>query len=655
MFIMKIIGLKSRHSLIVNLILILSIILSSCVQNSGLRGRSLSSVSTGKITGGTNAGGGNAAVPTGESAVPGIGTGTTVMSQMVELSHFVDPFDGSYKKKLTLPKNFKGNLYLSGLNVSSLASKLIKVRFNFGRERQAVVLDATLARAPGIIPNTAIQVLVVDMNLIPFANMRLGYDLYDYNDYGTTAAPTALDVVTDPRDSGLYCRGLLLEDDPTFAQGGGSICNGVLPAPVPPALTSAPAAVCKYAYAKVTDATLQYPVTTPGNIPATVMYDKIPTQSLVWGALDPAPNVSASFMSNMCLPDLNYAGFSPGIFSFAAMAAGLPSGLKFNFPYRHINFVEWQLSGLAVYSPFGLYVDKGYTSFSQIDPLIEGFYNGSTIGQRYQSLLFPRAGKLLLGPNVNYYGSDTKFSARSQLISDASGTTQYVDGCNLRVMNIDPVTNEGIGSCNVSANIEVFYMNASGQEVLITKDNTLKLQLVRPSTKDYLGKEVLTSAFKSCTSSTTCGSNECCYNSRCWSKDLVTQCVDQLPLVGNQVIGANCRSDYECSSLCCNLSSGSCAPHNPNAPVPNFCAKSPGQQCVAKEFCRKDFVNLCKVTRVPGVYNPNGSQVCSLRCAPVETFGTCLESGVISTCVPPPTPVIPTALDVTNCVNAVDP
>lgn len=630
---MKLWGFNSKHSSVKILVLILSLIISSCVQNGGLRSRSINGVANGNLNGGNGSGTVNNA--TGENTTPGIGTGTTSMSQMVELSHFVDPFDGTYKKKLTIPKNFQGNLYISGLNVASLASKLIKVRFNFGRERQSVALSATLARAPGIVPNTSIQVLVVDMNNAPFGNMRLGYDLYDYNDYN---ANPSLDVTNDPRDGGLYCRGLLLTDDPTFLQGQGTVCDGSIPVGA-----TAPA-VCKYAYAKVTDATLQYPVTTIENsVVTTVMYDKIPTRPLVWGATEAAPSASTAFMSNMCIPDLDLASFNSII-----PTNPLPAGLMYNFPYRHINETEWEIKDAAKYSTSGLYINGALNSTT-------GLTDGVLTGEKYQSLLFPRAGKLDLGPNINYYGSASKFATRVLQISDSSGTTQYVDGCNFRAREYDPSTNEGIGSCNVSATIEVFYMNTSNQEVSITKDYALKLQLIRPSTRNYLGKEVLASAFKSCTSSSTCGASECCYNNRCWSKDLVTQCVDQLPIVGNQVIGANCTSDYECTSLCCNTSTGSCAPHNPNGVIPNYCSKSPGQQCVTKEFCRKDFVSDCKVTYTSLVKADGITRVCSLRCTPVENYGTCLGTGVRSTCVPPKPPRVPPTAEVDACTGAVDP
>jgi len=636
---MKLCGFKSKHSFVKILVLILSMVSSSCVENGGLRSRSVAGVANGNLSGANGTGsGGTVNNAAGETTTPGMGTANGGMSQMVELSHFVDPYDGSYKKKLTIPKNFKGNLYLSGLNVASLASQLIKVRFNLGRERQSVTVGATLARAPGIVPNTSIQVLVLDMNSNPFGNIRLGYDLYDYNDYD--ANPT-MDVVTDARDGGLYCRGLMLSDDPTFLQGNGTTCDGTIQT------GAAAPAVCKYAYAKITDAALQYPVTVGA---VTTLYDKIPTLPQVWGAADLPPASSNTFMSNMCLPDYDQSSFTDivPLQPLTMLPYGLPLGLKYNLPYRHINSAEWQISGAALYSTSGLYANGTLNA--------SGLFIGAMTG--YQSLLFPRAGKLQLNPNVNYYGSIEKFvtgllNKRVPMVSDASGTTQYVDGCNLRAMNYDSSTNEGMGSCNVSASIEVFYLNSTGQEILITKDNALKLQLIRPSTKNTLGQEVLSSAFKSCSSSTTCGSGECCYNNRCWSKELVTQCVDQLPVIGNQPIGANCATDYECTSLCCNPTSGSCAPHNPNGTSPVFCSKAPGQQCVTKDFCRKDYVSTCVVTKT-GLYKSDGvTPICTLRCNPVETYGICQGTTSGATCLPPAVPAVPSAADVDACTGAI--
>jgi hypothetical protein len=478
------------------------------------------------------------------------------------------------------------------------------VRFNFGVEKQSVTLNATVARAPGIIPQTDIQVLVIDMNSKPFNRMRLGYDLYDYNVYTPSK-----ELVTNPRDGGLYCRGLKLEDDPTFtALSTTSTCSGSNDK-------------CLYAYAKIVDSTL-YTTTTSA----------VPTRAQVWTENSGVRNPTAvSLSTNVCLPDDNAYASMNELFdlSLASLSYNLPifAGV-YRGPYREINNSEWQISGAAKINANGIFLDESG---------VMGFH----------STLFPRAGKLSLAQGVSYLGSVDHDGARTKMISDSTGISNYVDGCNLRVLNYDSSTNEGISSCNVNASIEVFYM-LDGKEINITTDKSIKLQLIRPSLTNYEGKEVLTTAFKRCESSTTCGSDECCFNSRCWSKDLVTQCVDQTPVIGNQEIGANCSSDFECSSLCCNQSTGSCSPHNPNGLNPILCSKTSGQQCVSKDFCQQVAVVTCKI--VKNGFKPDGTVACTLRCPAVMTYGDC-KSG---SCVPPAQPAIP-AFDPNDCSTAVDP
>ncbi len=588
-------------------LLMASILLTSCVENSGVKGRTKSGAS---LTGGSSNTNGAGSLPNGT----GLGSSDNLQSVKVELSHLVDPFDGTYKKKLTIPKNFKGNLYIAGLNVAALQDKLIKVRFNFGVDRQSVVLGATIARAPGIIPQTDIQVLVVDMNSKPFSKMRLNYDLFDYNDYA--ADPTKAPVV-DPRDGGLYCRGLQLEDDPTFSN-----------ATSTNATCSAAGDKCLYGYAKITDSTMYN---------ATTGLSNIPSRPQIWTVASSTrtPTISTS-AGTMCLPDYeDVIGFND---LFEQTLTGLNYndlvlGLRYRGPYRAINTAQWKIQGSAIFnSTKGLFEIPN----SGLDP-----YTG------FRSLLFPRAGTLALNQDVRYFGSTDRFGIRSTLVADSTGTSKNVDGCNLRVMNYDSVSAEGIGSCNVNASIEVFY-EKNGAEVNITTDRSIKLQLIRASVTNYEGKEVLTSAFKRCDSSSSCGSGECCFNSRCWSKELVTQCVDQVPVIGNQEVGANCSSDYECSTLCCNQSTGSCAPHNPNGTVPVQCGKTAGQRCVAREFCKTEFVATCKI--VKNGFNPDGTIACTLRCPAVETPGEC-KGGY---CVPPAIPAIP-AFDPKDCSQAVDP
>ncbi len=604
-----------RPQFTLTFLLMLVVVLSSCVQGTGTR--KSTSKSGSNLTGsGSGSGTGSGSLPNGGT----IGSGGTLQSVKVELSHLVDPFEGTYKKKLTIPKNFKGNLYLAGLNVSALADKIVKVRFNFGLDRQSVVLNATVGRAPGIIPQTDIQVLMVDMNSKPFSKMRLNYDLYDYNDYSDASK----EPVVDPRNGSLYCRGLQLEDDPTF--NAATAANGNC---------STGADKCLYAYAKVVDATLYN-----GGITS------IPTRPQIWTDSSGVRSPSlATSNSSVCLPDLlPNIGFNEllGLPLSTVSGYGSPVGsLTYQGPYRAINTTSWKISSDAIFA-------SGKGLFESL-PFVSPFdVNNPATYIGYKSYLFPRAGKITLNQDVKYLGGSDKFGARTGFTASSSGTSDYVDGCNLRVMNYDVATTESIGSCNVNANIEVFYMK-DGVEVNITTDNSIKLQLIRPSTLNFEGKEVLNTAFKRCENSSVCGSDECCFNQRCWSKDLVTQCVDQMPVIGNQPVGFNCSSDYECSSLCCNASTGTCAPHNPNGTAPAFCAKTPGQKCVSQEFCQPQYVATCKIVKLP-TPNPDGSVACTLRCPAVETYGTC----VAGYCKPPAIPPVP-AFNPADCSLAVDP
>lgn len=586
------------------------LVLTSCVENTGVKGKTKTKTN---LTTDGNIGGGSGAIPTDTTSGE-----STLQSVKVELSHLVDPFDGTYKKKVSIPKNFKGNLYLAGLNVSALQSKLIKVRFKFGLDSQAVVLDATVARAPGIIPQTDIQVLVVDMNSKPFSKTVLGYDLFDYNDYSDlTKAP-----VEDPRDSGLYCRGLKLEDDPTFDNTTSTNSTCALAGDK-----------CLYAYAKITDATTYSNVAVP--------LTTIPTRPQVWTTTSGTRNPTlATSVSSMCLPDNEDVNGINDLFvqTFTGLNWNdLFLGRLYRGPYRAINPTGWKIQSPAIFGPKGLFE----ASFSTVP-------NDGNTG--FRSLLFPRAGTLQLNQDVRYLGSSDRFGVRNTLVADSTGTSKYVDGCNLRVMNYNAATTESISSCNVNGSIEVFYLNAAGVEVNVTTDRTIKLQLLRPSLTNFEGKEVLTSAFKRCESSSTCGSGECCFNSRCWSKELVTQCVDQTPVIGNQPIGDNCSSDYECSSLCCNQSTGSCAPHNTTGTAPVLCNKTAGQACVAKQFCKPEYVATCKIVKTGT--KPDGTASCTLRCPAVETYGECTAGY----CVPPVVPAVP-VFDSANpdCSTAVDP
>lgn len=587
--------------------------------------------------GGRNSGGNNSAPGNG-----GIDTGTdTSDTGRAELRHIVDPFDGTYKTKVTIPKNFTGLLYLSGLNFTSLAGKLVSARFRFGRELEPVVIQGTIGRAPGITPQTDIEVLILDFQDRPFENIRLLYDMYDYNDYRSDINPLLEDKepTTDPRNSGLYCRGLRLEHDPTFSS---SSTN--------PNCDTA-GNKCLYSYAKIVDSGLV-----------------VKSSGLALNPSEPQIDIDGNGYSldsvdnalKKCLPDNNNAGnLNAALNTSVAGALGFGLDISPNIfpeihtyrgPFRPIASGDWQISGGAILSdvtsasyPSGLFQFSMNSNPANTDEYADG---------GYRSFMFPRAGKMPLAAGVDYLGDPTDpFGLKTVSTILTSGDSGYMGGCNMRVTNYDSFANEHIGSCNVSATVELIYTNPeTNHEEVLTSSTAVKLQLTRASLTDFQGREVLYSSMKSCSTSRTCGSNECCFNSRCWGKDLVTQCLEDVPVQGNRGVGEVCNSDFECSSLCCNQSTGACAVHVNTSQDRVLCSKSPGQSCVMKEYCREENVSTCFIVKT-GV-DAQGQQLCALRCYNVPTFGDCVN-GI---CIPPAVPQVPD-FDPANpdCSAAIDP
>ncbi len=565
-----------------------------------------------------------------------------------ELRHIVDPFDGTYKTKVTIPKNYKGFFYLSGINITSLSNKIVKVRFKFGRELEPITLDATVGKAPGITPQTDIDLLIIDMSNQPFKDIRLIYDLFDYNDYRASSAALveSLTPTEDPRNTGLFCRGLKLEHDSTFlGTATNTTCN-------------ATNEKCHYAYAKILDAGLYY---SDG-----INYlSLIPTKPQIDSAGTGYANLAATSNLDKCLPENPTIASFNSVYFPAVGAVGIPgaggiaydtavtigaTSYRYRGPYRAVTPTAWAISSAALFG-----TPPGVSTLNYPTGLFQTVYNGST---GYHSFLFPKASRTALRSNIQYFGSTNPFDLAGGYITRTldylidSGTTKWMDGCNARVMNYDSYSNEGISSCNVTATIELIYLDANGVEVEIpnTKSTKVKLQLIRPSLTNFEGKDVLFSAMKTCSSSNACGFDECCFNNRCWSKTLVSICPEDASSVGNHAVGQVCTSDFECSSLCCGAASGTCQVHISTTQEQVLCSKSPGQQCVAKEWCRKENVSKCYVVKTG--LSPVGKQECALRCYNVPTNGECV-AGICKSPTPPQVP----AFDPLNpdCSKAINP
>ncbi len=602
------------------------------------------------------------------------GNGTSLPPK-VEIRHMIEPNlwiengysngtgvqgKGSYVRKLTIPKNFAGRLYLAGINIGSLGSRIVKVRFKFGVNREVVTLPATVSQAPGITPQTDISVLVMDLRSEPFRNIRLPYDLFDYNDYTSGETPTS-----DNRNSGLYCRGLRLEDDPTF-QGVGK-CDG--------AQTAGDPEQCLYAYAKILDQGL-VKVSGAVRVPLTPSFPQVKStdggqyfqDNMASKLLKPLPDTitqTGNTITSLRFSDAATVGSGGDSISINLNAANIWNPLSilgstyyYRGPYRLVNMPNWQF-GFDFDKLHGknrLFRENSWVTYpnSSTDPLPDDYQLGGSVPPQqnriyYNSYLFPLATKLNLGANVPHLSSNDPYLARTEQNLGNAGQTLWMDGSNARAQsrNYDL---EHVGSCNVSATIEIIAKDNDNIEYVIAVSNEVKLQLVRPSQYSTdAGNEVLYTNFKTCTSNSTCGSNECCFNNRCWDQSLVSQCFDSSSTQGNRIIGESCASDLECTSLCCNRTSGQCSPHNTILSPPVLCSKPIGDVCIAKEWCQKTTVVKCYIIKTGT--DTLGNTTCRQQCYSIQEFGDC-KNGL---CVPPVQDPIPPfdPSDPNACNNAV--
>ena len=607
------------------LIIFTTLFLTSCFEAAkNTRQFSLSGSSDNSIGGGS--GGGDGATNTGD----GISGEDGDVIAKVELRHLIEPKvdddsdGGEYKRKLTIPKNYNGHLYLAGINVSSLNSKNIKARFNFGVESQSITLDTTITTAPGLTPQTNVEVIVIDMRNSPFENVQLLYDLYDYNTYDYDSSGSDPGALTEPvqnnRNDKLFCRGVTLDNDPTFTGNLSGLC-------------SSSSDVCKYAYAKVVDKGL-VKAGTSGNFPSEINvqsatnYFEDADSIKVKRCLPDDPNYNSS---NKTIDFMFSNTLSYLLFEQAKTVNG--GSYIYRGPYRSINIDNWNIKSAALTGMYGL--------FEVVPDVNNNGYDETDIEYAHISKLFPLYTKYNLPKGSEYLGSILPDDLKTLQTMVSNSTSLWMDGCNERARTVHNITGEHIGSCNVTATIELVSIDENDKETVIDITDEVKLQLVKPAKLNTSGDNVLLSSFQQCSSSSQCGSDSCCINKRCWSKTLVSQCVEDLPNYGNQETGESCTSDYQCSSLCCNSINGRCAPHDTISDTPVYCSKASGQSCVAKEWCQKHPVTTCAI--VDTGTDSIGGRTCALRCITAEVYGDCVSSdGIgVGTCVPPTQPDSP--------------
>lgn len=592
--------------------------------------------------------GGGDGVTNTDGGVTGDGNETIAK---VEVRHLIEPKvdddseAGGYKRKLTIPKNYNGLLYVAGINISTLASKSVKVRFNFGYNSLPIEIPATVSTASGLTPQTNVQVLIMDLRSRPFENVQLLYDLFDYNDYDFT---NGSEPVTFNRNDKLFCRGLALKDDPTFS---GNLVDGCVNS----------TDICKYTYAKVVDKGLVLQGSDPLLDPD---FPLTPSEPNIQSGSTGYYEDSNAIKLARCLPDdpslsiissataftfdlLNNVTFP----SFGDTASISGSTYIYEGPYRALNTNSWEINNAAILGTYGIF--KGVLdSTSGVNPLLVEPVEYSS---GYGSKLFPLYVKYNLTNGVQYLGGAAPADEKSVWTMNANDESLWLDGCNERATTVHQITGEHIGSCNVTATIEIVATDDDGVETVVDVTKEVKLQLVKPATLNTAGENVLLSSFNQCSSSNQCGSDQCCINNRCWGKSLVKQCFEDLPSYGHQETGELCTSDYQCASLCCNKINGRCAPHDTLAENPSYCSKPAQQSCVAKEWCAKHPVTTCGI--VDTGPDPLGGDTCALRCVTVEVYGECVSSDGVSqgVCVPPVQPPHPTynENDPNRCQDAI--
>ncbi len=509
----------------------------------------------------------------------------------LEINYFVDPETGNISEKLSIPKNYGGNLYLAIDRLDEMSDKILYARFRFGYLRDFPrEAQATIGVAPGLIPGTTQSVLIISLANRPFNSIPLDYDLFDYNTYNFSSSVVGIEQ--NNRDKDLYCRGLRIEDDPTSTSGSCENINDK----------------CLYGFAKIEDKgwydsdNNQY----INLINPQVALDGFSTDGIDRYALDSNSRFLTKCLNDEAIQNL----FKPadGGQSFVSHGNSFSfSGQPFIYhgPFTGINSFQWEIKSNAIWnSQHGL--------FQQFLGPVRNIDAG------YKSYLFPRFSKLTISSDVEYIASEKAgdpLALQNELDSD--GKTYWMSGCNLRVTTKND-DGEHIGSCNVSADIEIFYRENGSETVIASTrwdsiSKKVKLQLLQEGDLNS-SNGILNADYRTCNSDSACADNECCYNGRCWSDELVSQC-DGGSSGSAQPNGAICSNssgeivDSMCLSGCCRgpLPGTTenpgilCRPHDPGSGT--YCNKPTGSSCILSEMCGRQLITkerLIKFSESPG-------------------------------------------------------
>ncbi len=455
-----------------------------------------------------------------------------------KLIGFYDEETDSFSEKLSIAKDFQGIVYLDVENIKLLKEKLLFIRINFGMNSENPV-ELPLSYLSKTIAGVEKDVLALSIPSKNFFTVPLDYQLFDYSE-GAAAGYNAF-------HKDVYCRGLRVEQDPTSN------------------FTSCSKGdeICKYTYAKVLDQGLFHEQTSTFIQPSelTVSHDESRTYEL---NLDP-------INLRRCLTDDQKVFVKNQELNIGELISLDDESYRFKGAFKAVDPSNWGIQAEARWGKFGIFQQE--------------YSGGKSIELGFKSNLFPRVGKIVNRTNRYYLGSknrlDKKIVTNFTDTSDASALSDWVDGCNLRVLSEDSL-GTNIGSCNVSSDIQIFYKDGS-EEVIIYSNAALaqagqvKLQIVNNIQTNIDVKD-----FNACFGDGGCSSSSCCHDGRCWDKEKYKNQFCK-PANSGKTTGQACATDTECLSACCIGSetgaAGVCADKTTS------CQRQVGEICIHSDAC----------------------------------------------------------------------
>jgi len=451
---------------------------------------------------------------------------TGVQASNLEIEGILNPTTGIYEQKVSVLKDHSSLLKFKIKDLEKYAQKSLLVDVSFGHLKEDV---KTLQGS--IDTEGEDYFLLVSLFGKPFDDLDLKYNLFDYSSYGNLifSSPS---IVQDNLDSNLYCRGLSLSDDPTS---NGSSCNKQ-------------GDICLYSYAKIRDQGLFNVSSSEHVTPSLLQYNK--------------SNGVVLNESEKCLDDANTILVNNSNRSFNSTFAIDSNSFIYRGPYASDDSGNWEISNAAIIGEYGIFLEE---------------LTGSGVENKgYHSKLFPIASKIKLSEVDLYIGSSTPYGQRvnKSALDSAGVTVDWMGGCNQRLSTKSLITGEDISSCNISASIDIYYLEA-GEKYYIastssgTVSKDIKLQVVSKVSSDVSGTVA-------CYSNSGCSAGECCRGNQCISD---AQCATS---GGKKAVGETCDTDFACASGCCK--GDVCSPHNDT----QSCDKPQGGSCLNATFCAYD-------------------------------------------------------------------